>query len=262
MGEQTAAAIRWQHSKHYPEGKTGYLYVSVPGILASPNTTVPCPCVVLMIHWTVNISALPSDALFPYSFCTVSGSWPSVTDITVMSTKQTPWLTAKSATICCPCSLASKPDMIWLFYNRAVALPKKIMFYFNWAWIVEVWYFYFWFALTLFIRTWYCFKRLFIQYTNAIPEFLCEICFFYKVNKISLLILKILFTFFTLLLRVTVRVGLMLREMDTAANCCQSPAFKKHYPHRLPLLFIYIIYYERFAFKTVEATPPTANEVY
>lgn len=92
---------------------------------------------------------------------------------------------------------------------------------------------------------------MFVQYTSAIPEFFCEICFVYKINKISLLILKILLTFFTLLLRVTVRVGLVLREMDTAANPLPSKSI-------IPIDY----HYERFAFKTVEATPPTANEVY
>lgn len=53
------------------------------------------------------------------------------------------------------------------------------------------------------------------------------------------------------MLRVTVRVGLVLREMDTAANPLPSKSI-------IPIDY----HYERFAFKTVEATPPTANEVY
>lgn len=114
MGEQTAAAIRWQHSAHTAHGGrvqrvSVYLYVSVPGTLASPNTSVPCPCVVLMIHWTVNIGVLPSDALFMCSFCTGSGSWPSIADIAVTSTRQTHGQTAQPAAICCPHSIASKP---------------------------------------------------------------------------------------------------------------------------------------------------------
>lgn len=66
-----------------------YSYVSVTGVLASPNTSAPCPFVVLIIHWTVNIGALPSDALFMCSFSTGSESWPFIADITVMSTRQT-----------------------------------------------------------------------------------------------------------------------------------------------------------------------------
>lgn len=116
MGEQTAAALRWQHSTRAAHGGRARrmsvcLYVSVPGILASPNTGVPCPCVVLTSHWTVNAGALPSDALFMCSFCTGSASWPSITAITVMSTQQTHWLTAQPAAICCPYSVASKPTV-------------------------------------------------------------------------------------------------------------------------------------------------------
>lgn len=61
-----------------------YLYVSVPDILTSPNISAPCPCGALMIHCTVNTGALRLSSCF--SFCTGSGSWPTMVDITVRDT--------------------------------------------------------------------------------------------------------------------------------------------------------------------------------
>lgn len=41
----------------------------------SPNTSIPRPCGLLMICWTVNIGGLPSDTLFMRSLCTGSVIW-------------------------------------------------------------------------------------------------------------------------------------------------------------------------------------------
>lgn len=139
---------------HYPEGKSGYLYASVPAILESPNTSVPCPRVALVIQWTFNVSALPWDALFLCSFCNASGNWPSITDVTVMSTQQIHWVTAKSTTICCPYSLSSKPAVSYSCFTTELYLFQKNMFFFNWIWVVrmiDIWYFYFCFALAIYL---------------------------------------------------------------------------------------------------------------
>lgn len=102
-------------------------------MIGSPNTSVPCPCGVLIIHWTGDVGLSFSVALFMCSFCTGSGCWLLIGS-TVASTRQTHSLAAQPAAICCLYGLDSKPTL-WRcccrveLYNCIKAVFKGVLRY-------------------------------------------------------------------------------------------------------------------------------------